>query len=332
MTATSASPSQPIPAGYKTRILAFSINQFGHKLITFELTLPRIVLAELNTHNSASKNSGSSRARPIAGVIKSVLSEPFIPVHFGANQSGMQAENELDVEKIELALAVWLRARDNAVASAEELLEIGLHKQLSNRIIEPWQFTTVIYSISDEMLENFLSLRNHIDAQPEIKLTASMMEDLYRNSEPQLLADGEWHLPLIYDEDRVAAAKQFPDDPLALVKISAGRCARVSYLTHDGRRDLAADIELHDRLVASGHMSPTQHMSRSFTDEEWEDVQLMQELLLSRAERREDPSPLIEARLRQLEYMGGLRGFVQYRKLIPNEHNYAKALASQVGA
>jgi thymidylate synthase ThyX len=210
---------------------------------------------------------------------------------------------------------------------SRRLLELGVHKQWSNRWTEIVQTHEAILTGTEESFANMYAQRSHPDAQPEIRRLSDMMQEAQAASTPQLLHDGEWHLPLIYEEDRIAAAEQYPDNTeLALMQISAGRCARVSYLTHDGRRDLSADVKLHDMLVGAGHMSPLEHMARPFSPDEWEDVVLMQELLRARATARGDNPVLVQARLRQTEYLGNLRGWVQYRKLVPGESNYAEAV------
>ena len=48
----------------KAVIAADSINVKGKRITTFIVTMPRIVLAELNTHRVFSRNSASSRAIP----------------------------------------------------------------------------------------------------------------------------------------------------------------------------------------------------------------------------------------------------------------------------
>lgn len=317
------------PPGYDVKLIAYSISRHGHGLVTFTVKLPRIMLPEVNVHNSASKNSASSRARPVSKVIASVEEQPFFPIRIGANQPGMQAENELDPASVKKFMDLWDLACRNAILVAKALDELGVHKQLANRVIEPYSFTEICLTMSTPMLDNFLGLRTDDAAQFEIKVAADLMKYEFERATPVLLQDDEWHLPFVHDEDRELAAVQYPDDPLALVKVSAGRCARISYLTHEGHRDLAADITLHDRLLDGGHLSPTQHMARPFDDDEMEDTRLMQSLLRERMTNRGANAALMDARLRQLEYVGNLQGFVQYRKLIPNEHNFSLALKTR---
>lgn len=246
---------------YECKILADSVNEYGNRLTTFEVTYPRFVHSELLTHRMLSRNSSSSRAIPIQKMIEQVQNDPVLPVWWGKNQSGMQAKEELDKYYQEAAIQEWLMARDDAIENVGLLSDLGLHKQIANRLLEPWMWITVIVSATE--WANFFHLRCHPDAQPEIRYIADMMKAMYFTNKPReftIDAPLGWHLPLINSEDLECwAANDLSTEDL--VKISVGRCARVSYLTHDGKRDPAADIDLHDRLQESGHWSPFEHVA-----------------------------------------------------------------------
>jgi len=243
---------------YAARVLADSISPERVRLTTLEVTFPRIVLAEFNTHRVFSRNSASSRAIPVSKQLKRIQSDPFMPIYWGANQSGMQAQAELADDARASAHAIWLEARDSALRHVEQLLELGLHKQLTNRLLEPFMWHTVIVTATE--WTNFFALRANPDAQPEIRKTAELMRRALVDSEPVPRNYGDWHTPLIQPDENF--------DLETSIKISAGRCARVSYLTHDGVRDPAKDIELYDRLINSGHMSPTEHVARPLESDE----------------------------------------------------------------
>ena len=235
---------------FSAKVLADSVGN-GSRLTTLELTFPRIVLAEFNTHRQLSRNAASSRAIPAAKMIEQVKENPFIPIHWGAAQKGMQAYNEVVPDNKPFCQLAWLEARDQAIERAEELLSYGLHKQIVNRLLEPWMWVTVIASATN--WSNFFHLRCAPDAEPHIHKIACMARDAVTESSPRELKPLEWHLPLIGFEG---------DELLPLenrIEVSVGRCARVSYLTHDGRRDVQADLDLHDRLKDSGHWSPFEH-------------------------------------------------------------------------
>lgn len=242
---------------YQVKILADSVSESGHRLTTMEVTYPRIIHAEMLTHRVFSRNSASSRAIPIATMIQRAMENPFVPTYWGANQKGMQAHQEVDEDAQRKARYEWLLARDSAVQRAKSLLALGVHKQLANRLLEPFQWHTVIVSATD--FENFFALRCHPDAQPEIRTIAETMRIVLNASTPTLLHSHEWHTPLLPDEDDLLKVY----DHASLLKISAARCARVSYLTHDGERDPEKDLELYARLVdrSPRHSSPLEHVA-----------------------------------------------------------------------
>lgn len=277
---------------YSAKILADSLSPSGVRLTTFEVTFPRIVLAEFNTHRVFSRNSASSRAIPVEKQLKKVNEDPFIPIYWGKNQKGMQADQELsDVEQL-VATCEWIEARDKAVEATEKLLALGVHKQITNRLLEPFMWHTVIVTATE--WDNWRGLRCNKDAQPEIRRIADMMMELLDSNSPERLAEDSWHLPLVNDRKELVAEGYSVTD---LVKICIGRCTRVSYLTHDGKRDPKADIELCERLLKSGHMSPFEHAARPATD----------------------AVPT---------FHGNFRGWIQARKLIRDEDNFLKVLGT----
>lgn len=274
---------------YSARILRDSLSPDGYRLTSFEVTFPRIVLAEFNTHRVFSRNSASSRAIPVEKMLKKVQEDPFIPIYWGKNQKGMQADQELTDDEQLAAVDAWLHARDKAIDSAQTMLAMGIHKQITNRILEPWLWHTVIVTATE--WDNWRGLRCNKEAQPEIRRIADMMMDLLDSSTPVQVESGYWHLPLVDDYlDLIDAGYSETD----IVKICVGRCCRVSYLTHDGKRDPKADIELFDRLLKSGHMSPFEHAARPAHDLEGNSS----------------------------GFIGNFRGWVQARKLIRHEDNF----------
>ena len=162
----------------KAEIIADSISPVGYRLTTFILEYPRFIHAEIMTHRVFSKNAASSRAIPIEKMIEQVETNPAMPVWWGKNQSGMQAKEELDdnnkkefyfdlgdewSELIgydtpkQLAQEVWLKARDEAIVNVHRLNKIGLHKQIANRLLEPWFNIRIILSGTD--FDNFCFAR-----------------------------------------------------------------------------------------------------------------------------------------------------------------------------
>lgn len=238
-------------------MLLDSLSESGVRLTTMEVTFPRFVLAEFNTHRVLSRNSASSRAIPTSKIIDRVEVDPVLPVEWGRNQAGMSASDVLTEQEIEEGKAVWLAARDAVVAQARHLQELHVHKQVVNRILEPWVWHTVIVTATE--WSNFFELRCAPNAQPEIREAALQMRRALEGSRPQRVAAGQWHLPLIQDDERNLENE-------ALKKVSAARCARVSYLTHEGTRDLEKDLELYERLKHDRHLSPFEHVATPAPD------------------------------------------------------------------
>lgn len=267
------------------KVLADSLAPCGKRLTTMEWKYPRSIHAEIMTHRMLSKNSASSRAIPTEKLIQMVVDDPFIPEHIGANQAGMQAGEELREDKRQWAIDTWLKARDSAVAHARHLLSYGVHKQVVNRLVEPWMWITIIVSATE--WENVWGLRCHPAAEPHFQKLAYMARDAMAASTPEEMPLGGWHTPL-YGSTRTGGAGEDEAAILALAmqkepndtqratdyatelmkKISVGRCARVSYLTHDGKREVEKDIELHDRMAVQQplHASPTEHVAQALAE------------------------------------------------------------------
>lgn len=235
-----------------------------HRITTLQLKYPRFIHAEFMTHRLFSRNASSSRAIPVMKILAAIWSDPAMPIHWGANQSGMQAKAELTDFKAYVAEKLWRGAGKLACIFAYGMTKIGLHKQVANRVTEPWQHISVIVTATE--WKNFFDLRDHPDAQPEIRELAMEIKIAMEESEPVELQKGEWHLPYVDDEERAVFGIE------DLKKISAARCARVSYLTHEGvLPNPEKDIALHDRLVGSVpiHASPVEHQATPSMTNNW---------------------------------------------------------------
>lgn len=243
----------------KAEIICDSVNTAGNRLTTFVLTYPRFIHSEFMTHRMISKNSASSRAIPSKKMIQDIIDNPAMPVFWGANQSGMQAARELELHLIEECKRDWIDARDKMIVIVEVLQQFGLHKQIANRLLEPWFHMRVIASATE--WENFFLQRCHKHAQPEIQALAdAMLRQYVGGSDPLQLDDGEWHLPFVKVEERdLFSAVQ-------LRYLSVARCARVSYLNFDGNSEPEKDIALFCKLEQSGHWSPFEHVAQAMRE------------------------------------------------------------------
>lgn len=258
--------------GIRAEVIKDSISPEGHRLTTMEWSFNRFILAEVNTHRVMSRNSASSRAIPLRKQIDRVTNNIAMPVEWRAEQRGMQGGDVLDDETIEAATLAWEMARNQAVKYARVLGELGVHKSIANRLLEPFMWHTAIITATD--WDGVWHQRCHKDAQPEFQAVARLAEAVRDASVPEPVAHGEWHLPYIEDEDWEAVGVLLGDvdaeEYLAVLrKVSSGRCARVSYLTHDGQRELGKDLDLYRRLTSNlkngtgdpWHASPLEHVA-----------------------------------------------------------------------
>lgn len=238
-----------------SKVLAASVAPNGSKITTFELTYPRFIHSEFMTHRVFSRNSASSRAIPIEKMIEDVMSNPVIPIHWGKNERGMIANDYVsDTDSVKAIEKRWLQARDQAVEMVQYLSAVyDLHKQVLNRLLEPWMHITVI--ATSTYLENFFRLRCHHAAEPHMNALACSMRNAYANAEFKPLLPGEWHVPF---------AGEMQSSLLSL-KVSVARCARGSYLQQHGNFSLDDDSKLFNRLMDNGHWSPFEHQATPYS-------------------------------------------------------------------
>lgn len=252
-------------------IVKDSITRAGKRITTMALIYPRFIHAEAKTHRvlslhgpevelvedisvmnqrELSRNAMSSRAVPVAKMIEQVRTDPAMPIHWGANQPGMQASGE--VEDIELAQGLWRTAARDAAAIAETMAGMGLHKQVVNRILEPFQWMHTIVTATE--WDNFYSLRCHDAAEPNMRALAECMKHAMELSTPVVR---DIHLPYFDDMDFMKVK-----DTMEAAMVSSARCARVSFLNHDGSNPvIEKDLGLATSLKDSRHASPFEHIA-----------------------------------------------------------------------
>lgn len=217
----------------ESTIVAHTISR-EHQCVSVESVLPRIVLAELNTHRVFSRNSASSRAIPFKRMLRAVLQTPFIPIGWQKEHTGMQGtEYFTDKNLINELNEIWLTARSEALKHAMLLNEKGATKQLANRLLEPFMYHRVLVTATE--WDNFFELRGQrytteegevyhtqedylADAEfnAEAKIPKTVLEWLQlnkaaveihfgiltesirvamNNSVPKALDAGQWHIP-----------------------------------------------------------------------------------------------------------------------------------------
>lgn len=247
----------------------------GTELITVEVEFHRFILPEVNTHRVFSRNYQSSRAVPVEKMIAQVRANPALPIHWGKNQKGMQAQKECDTN-LEVQVggdifqenreAAWALAAFDSSRYAEAYHEAGYHKQIVNRLLEPFMWTKGIITATKDGWYSFFTLRSHKDAQPEIKLLSDKIKEAISNSSGDVLGEGEWHLPYI---DSVEDFDSLED----AIKVSASCCAQVSYRTLDTSLEKAKKIYDMLNLPEKGifkedppHFSPCEHIAMASTE------------------------------------------------------------------
>lgn len=310
------------------KVVADSISESGVRITTFEIEYPRFIHAEFMTHRLLSRNAASSRAIPVAKAIERIRDLPAKPVHWGKNQPGMQANEECS-EKVSLGMfrtngdevtkvdykvsanTAWDVAADQACNIAEAFAEAGYHKQIVNRLTEPFQFMKVVVTATE--WANFFSLRLHKDAQPEIRELANVMKGAMLLSNPSLLIEGDWHVPYVDSHRGVSGKLEYYVDGEHVsaedaVKVSASCCAQVSYRTLD--QSLEKALKIYDALVNSKpvHASPFEHQAKPMSIPS---IKCVGGVIFP-----EEGQTHID----QFEnyWSGNLRGWIQNRQLIPD--------------
>ena len=237
----------------EAKIICDSINPAGKRITSFLVTYPRFIHAEIMTHRALSRNAASSRAIPTEKILKAVKENPAMPEWWGANQSGMQAKEELPLEcRIPAMHAIKGLGRISSEI-VRELNELGLHKQIANRYLEPWFHITVLITATE--WQNFFGLRAHPDAQPEFQVLAYRMLDAYLKNKPTKLEWGDWHLPF-------ASRDEFSNLQDAIFH-SVACAARTSYTTHEGEYTPEKQAALVQKLASAGHWSPFEHQAQA---------------------------------------------------------------------
>jgi len=287
----------------EAKIICDSTNDLDTRLTTWLLRYPRFIHAELMTHRMFSRNASSSRAIPVKTQLERIEGDPAMFVEWGANKAGMQSTELLSPDGETRANKLWLDGMKQMVALSREMAALNVHKQIVNRIAEPWSHISVVLTGTE--FANFFSLRHHPDAQPEFRVLAEVMAPLYRARVPEHLAAGEWHLPFVTADEHADTSVEI------LLKVSVARCARVSYLKHDGAKaSIDEELKLFDRLAAGKplHASPTEHQGTPF--------HLVNDIMQDSKwgypydTKWQDPVP----------WSGNLRGWFQYRQSLKNQN------------
>ncbi len=292
---------------YTAQILADSISPDGVRLTTMWVTFPRFILAEVNTHRMLSRNSNSSRAIPPEIQIQKVLENPFVPETFNKRVKGMGGGEAVTGVDAIFAREVWLEAAAAARGAARELIKLDCDKARINRLLEPFLWHSAVISATE--WDNFFALRDHPAAQPEFRIIAKLMRKAMDKSNPTLIPYGQWHLPGVTTKELFGQSINSDIDWEIWKRVSAGRLARwTSYNLTEGDT-IEKALERAEKLIKSFHMSPTEHQARPLRPYEHNII---------------NPREWIGNKPENI-FVGNFRGWVQFRKEIPNEHNAALA-------
>ena len=298
-------------------VIADSISPQRIRMTTMELEYPRFIHAELMTHRMLSKNAASSRAIPILAMHEAIKDKTAMPVHWGKNQPGMSAKEEVDDLTKRGAVGVWIAARDSMLSHSTILSSSGLHKQIANRITEPFQMMKTV--ISGTEWANLLWLRHHPDAQPEFFELAKQISEAFEKSVPMFIKAGEYHVPYVQRVCREEDGKMLYMDSNETemsaedaLKVSASCCAQVSYRKNDDSLEKAKNIFA--RLIESEplHASPVEHQATPM-------------VITDTGPYIEGMSPtrweegVTHMDKNRAYWSGNLRGWIQHRKLLANE-------------
>lgn len=233
---------------WDVKVVADSVSPSGHRLTSVEACFPACVQQELLKHRAFSVGSASNRAIPNSTIIEQVRSDPFIPLSWPKRHKAMQPQEYVsDPEVIEMLRYAWAASSKVAISYAESLTENGVHKEIANRLLGPYQWVTVLITASD--WDNFFALRCHEAAEQHMRKLAEMIRSAREGSSPRWLDYGEWHLPYI---DGLDCAGGF--DLALFKKLSVARSARVSTLTQGRRTTPLEDLYLFDRLKNANPM------------------------------------------------------------------------------
>jgi hypothetical protein len=253
----------------KAEVVLDSINPWGERLTTFEITLPYIYVLDFNTHRAFSRNSASARAVPMKEFRERAIRDPYFPVEYRENGKGMVAGELMNADRAEICHAVWHDALLSAALSQQKLEAVNLHKQWTNRLLAPFMMTKILMSSTQAGLINYFWQRCHSGAGPEMRKAADEVQRAYYiHSKPTPRGWGEWHLPYIDQEERETHTLE------ALKKMSAARCCRVSKFNHGGGRSIEDDFKTWSNLMERSdadawdphHYSPLEHVALATTE------------------------------------------------------------------
>lgn len=287
----------------KANIVQDSSLPTGERLLTYNLRYGRLIHSELLRHRAASHSVKSSRAIPTKKYRKEVEKDPYIPVKFGTNQRGMQAGKQT-AASVAYGTRIWKLSAKFACLAHSLMELVNVHKEVSNRILEPYVWVEETLTVEEDALREIAKLRIHNDAQEDIRAVLEEMIYECEKSTTIVLEENQWHVPYVVRQ--INGSMVYKDNDGKTLTLdeaiicSAARCARSSYANHDNSTTTYEnDTKLADRLIGSEpmHLSPFEHQARPFANDQ-----------------------------EKFDYGSNFRHFFQQRKAIENslwQHNYS---------
>ena len=230
-----------------------------------------------------------------------------------------------------IARKIWLLGRYPACALHWCLDKLGIHKEVCNRVLNPWQW--VRQTITFTEYENLFNLRLHEAAQFDIKILVQRIQDeinFPREASTIVnLKPGEWHTPYVkrhVDSDGVVHYYDNDGTELSVeqaIQCSIARCARSSYDNHDGTKStyntpakpgMRTDKELYESLLVDRpiHASPAEHVATPMKTPCCNPLGVIRKAF-------EEPGVTHIHRRSYKKWSGNLRGWIAYRYLIDDE-------------
>lgn len=307
---------------YRAEVLADSISDAGDRLTSIAVTYPHAVHKDMLRHRAHSRVVESFRARPTELLLDALdAGGAFAPDVFAARIKGMGQGSALECEEQILAQRLWDHHIEVSLNVARHMMKLGIAKQQINFILQDLCPLVEIITATD--WSNFRALRLDVDesgsprARPEVFKTAKAICGALDDSTPFKLPRSYWHIPLVEFAESVEIVDAGGWDLAA--KISAGRCARVSYDKHRDPEPWERSVDRAEKLISSGHMSPFEQCARPFSTAEKNARAQIRDLIATQTFLTDlDRHHLTE----QTYYLGNLRGWHQLRKDIEHEHDY----------
>ncbi|CAH1193459.1 Thymidylate synthase [Psychrobacter phage D'Alembert] len=318
------------------KIVCDSVSEQGHRITTFELEYNRYIHGELLTNRIFSRNCSSSRAIPIKKMIEYTQNNMAMPLYYGSAKSGMQAGEEL--ESTWLPKFLWKSGFFISKSIVKAMDKLKLHKQIPNRLLEPWQMIKVVVTATD--FDNFFNLRIEGAAQPEIAMLAHKMYQAREASKPKLLKEGQYHLPYV-DEYVVNGCTKYQVAGSGVkyyksggvmgllsleeaIRISAASCAAQSYRTESMTLEKANkifDMLIKDKTL---HASPFENIATPIVYNEDKDTcDYTNPYLFDRVKNVLGTMEGVTHIDKNGDlHSGNFKGWIQYRHLLDNNTCY----------